>query len=308
MTGTKSSDFFSLLKPGSRSMNFIICFFLAAGIWVLNTLSKNYVSAFDIRYEFPLKSNSDENNIIHATISGRGFDLIRLNNLFDGIHQLNDPKEGKISSKEIIQNILGTKKNSFQLLNVDPEFISLTEMGKVHKRVPVINKIELFFQKQTTLAAPVMIKPDSIDISGSAEEIKSISSIETAPLKLLNVEKSVFRSVELETPSMKNIHFSRNKVWLYVAVEKFTEGSFEIPVLGIFKGKTQVRLIPEKVTVKFRVPVSKYNMVQADQFKAGVYVSSYGGKNKLPVTLIQKPKFTSQVTFSPNEVNYLIFD
>ena len=289
-------------------MTFGVCFILAAVIWFLNTMSKSYSSSFNIVFENPLKGETDDGPVIHATINGRGFDLMKLHYRFDGVHSLQELKHGRLSSRELVESLMGNLKPSLQVISVDPMFISAAQTGLFHKHVPVKSRVEITFKKQTALASPILLKPDSIDISGTAADVESIDFVETTVMKLVDVDKPVFTSIQLKEPALKNVFLSQKKVWLYVPVEKYTEGSLEIPLKIIYKGPMQVKLIPEKVTVTYRVPVSKYNLVKPGLFKAGVYSTGHSSGKKIPVSLMEKPSFVNQVSFTPSAVTYLIFD
>ena len=305
MANSNTKGFFKIFKPGSKGTTFGLCFIIAAVIWFLNTMSKNYTSVFNIVFENPLKGEDDP--VIHATMTGRGFDLMKLHYRFSGVHNLIELKYGRLSSREMVTSLMGNLKSSIQLVSVDPVFITSDQTGLFHKRVPVKSRIEITFKKQTALASPVLLQPDSIDISGTTSDIASIKFIETASMKLLNIDKPVFSSIMLESPD-KKIFLSQKKVWMYVPVEKYTEGLLEIPLRILNKGQINERLLPEKVKVTYRVPVSKYNLVNSNQFQAGVFVNSANSGKKISVKLLEKPSFVNQVTLTPSEVTYLIFD
>ena len=298
----------ALLKPGNKGMTFLACFFLASGIWVLNALSKNFTSTYTISLASAGHETSEDVLTIQATIAGRGYDLMRLHYRLSGIHPFNDLATQQLSGKMIVENVIGNLKTSIQILNVTPEFITGIKKGLYHKRIPVKCKLEITYQHQTTPSAPVMLKPDSIDISGSLNDINSIEYIETKPSKFLNVSRSLFTSIPLEISTLKNVNVNKEKVWLYIPVEQFTEGMMEIPLTINYKGPSQIKLFPEKVKVTFRVPLRKYNMVKPDQFQAGVFIHSSSNKENINVELLRKPSFVNKVSFSPAEVTYLIFD
>ena len=285
----------------------MICFFLAAGIWVLNTLSKNFTSTYAISLASDHKTVKEELTV-QATFIGRGYDLIRLQYRLAGMHHISELATQQLSGKVLVENMMGNLKSSIQVLNVTPEFITGIEKGLYHKRVPVKSNLEITYQQQFTPSAPVILKPDSLDISGALADINAVQYIETLPLKFLNVNRSIFTSILIESSSLKNINVSKEKVWIYIPVEQFTEGAIEIPVNTLYKGPSEVKLYPEKVTVTFRVPLSKYKMVKPEQFRAGVFISSSSGKDKINVELLQKPSFVSKIAFSPAEVTYLLFD
>ncbi len=307
MASSASPKHFAFFKPDNKGMIFIICFFIAAGIWVLNTLSRNYTTVFTIKLEKP-GTKKDGETLIRATVNAHGFDLIQLYYKFAGIQPFPDIKTNSATGIAVVESLMGNLKTNVQLVSVTPEIITIAETGLAHKMVPVKSKLEISFQQQITAASPIMFKPDSIDISGTEDAISKVDFIETQNLKFLNTDKPIFCSVGLATAAYTNINFSAERVWLYVPVEKYTEGTVEIPLKIIHKGTTHIKLLPEKVTVTYRVPLSQYNKVKPQQFKAGVYISGFTTEDKIPVSLLEKPSFVNKVTFSPSEVTYLIFE
>ena len=308
MAGSSSSNYLKLLRPGNKGMTFIICFFLAAGIWLLNTLSKNYTAVFSIRLTQPGWKASEEESIIQATVNAQGFDLFKLHYRFAGLHNFPAMKSNNASAKSVVENLLGNLKTKAEIIAVSPEIITVADSGLPLKKVPVRSQLNFSFQQQTTAAGAVLFKPDSVEISGTAEALANINFINTLPLNFLNIDKSLFCSVGLETPAANNIFLTRDRVWMYLPVEKYTEGSVEIPLKIIYKGTSHIKLLPEKVTITYRVPLSLFNKVKPHQFKAGVYLSGLSKEDKVPVSLLEKPAFIKKVAFSPSEVTYLIFD
>ena len=246
MANTLPKSLMALFKPSNKGMTFMICFFLAAGIWVLNTLSKNFTSTYAISLASDHQTVKEELTV-QATFIGRGYDLIRLHYRLAGMHHISELATQQLSGKMIVENMMGNLKSSIQVLNVTPEFISGIKKGLYHKRVPVKSNLEITYQQQFTPSAPVILKPDSIDISGALADINAVQYIETLPLKFLNVNRSIFTSILIESSSLKNINVSKEKVWIYIPVEQFTEGAIEIPVNTLYKGPSEVKLFPEQI-------------------------------------------------------------
>ena len=160
-------------------MTFIICFFLAAVIWVLNTLSKNYTATYSIKLEKPGLKAGEEESVLQATVNAQGYDLIKLHYRFTGLHRFPDLKASSAPAQAFVENMMGNLKTNVQIVSVSPEIITTAESGLPHKRVPVRNQLSITFQQQTTAAGKVLFKPDSIDISGTAEALAKVSYINT---------------------------------------------------------------------------------------------------------------------------------
>jgi hypothetical protein len=100
-----------------------------------------------------------------------------------------------------------------------------------------------------------------------------------------------------------------DQVTVLVPVEKFTEGAVEVPVhsINVRPGFT-LRTFPDKVKVRYKVSLSRYNDVTPEMFDAVVDAKGLPDENtrQLKVRLETKPDFISAVTIEPEKTDYIL--
>jgi YbbR domain-containing protein len=293
---------FARLRPGGQGMVFLICFLIAAIIWIVNALSKSYTTTY--KYTVTINAASQKAEEVRVALRGSGFSLLRLyyrmnNNAFEKYtaHQL--------SSLELTDSIIGDLKSNVQVLRSEPPVLSgILAEGHISKKIPVRGKIDITYANQFGSILPVMFKPDSITITGPSAVVDSTSYIETVHLKVTALSAPLFRSVSLHQPS-PNVLLSHSRVWMYVKTEQFTEQKLDVPVT-VYSDRSKA--FPDKVTLSFQVPLSRYNEVKPSQFKAEVRHQTESSPGKYPVKLVRKPYYARNLTIIPEEVALLIFE
>ena len=105
------------------------------------------------------------------------------------------------------------------------------------------------------------------------------------------------------------VECSTPEVLFFVPVEKFTEGSVEIPVRAAnVRNDLLLRTFPDKVKVRFLVPLSKYSLVKPGLFEAIVNAAEIGdgGTSRLQVTVMVAPAYVRDVAVEPERVEFIL--
>lgn len=306
-------------KSNRQLLVFVACFLLAMVIWFVNALSKQYTTTVEkpIIYKGLPASiiSADLPQKLNAEITGRGFDLMQFN-FRNNIHSLiidfdklpaaafaGNPNA--INTAQLLRLHGADTKNPITIIHVSPEIIQFHYSGIHSKKIPVKAHLNFSFKKQYAPSGPIVIQPDSIYISGDSAEIVSVREAETVPADFNLLDKTLFHSVKLK-PASNKISYSADKIWVYLKVEPFTEGSVTVPISIINAGMKQITLIPDYVTVNYHVPLSLYKTIRADQFDAAARLTNTFANNKLKIKISKKPAAVTNVSFSPEEVDFFI--
>ena len=300
---------------------FFVFLTLSLLIWLLITLSKEYVAqvSLNVSYE-ALPQNqllqAAPKEEIEIIAKGTGFKLLATR-FFNHRVQL---KTNNLSKK-------GAEKHFFlasnQKMHIQKQLVSgllleaflkdtiYLDIGNlVSKKVPVISNLKIEYRIGFDALKPVAIKPDTILVTGPENQIKAIESLSFAPLLLENVSVNFSKKVPLLVPeNLKNVHFNKRDVLVNGFVEKFTEGSFSIPfTVKNLPDNLNINTFPKEVNVFFKVDLPRFNQAKESNFTVvcDYRVSEINGLSYLIPKIISKPNFIKNVKIIPNKIEFLI--
>lgn len=311
MNNEKASFFnFENLKSNTKIVSFILCFFIASGIWIVNTLNKEHVTetGIKVRLNSPIAFKNDASKatvIVTVQLKGRGFDLAEFL-LFKSNEPLvingNNINSGKISVQQTIESLLKTCGNKLTVEHVNPAYITLPNGMAYTKRVALVPTYQISFKNMFMQSGPAVAYPDSITLSSSTPIDSNLTSIKTLPISELNVDRPVFRSTTLDLISHQNLIPEQVKLWVYVPIEIGTDISVDVSVSSL-QSDRYLKFIPSQVTIKCRVPISRFEETKASMFKVDAQLNR-NGSSKAIIRIIEKPFWADQVKWSPAVVDY----
>ena len=306
-----------------RVITFLFCVVISAFFWLMLSLAKEYA----ITFCFPVSyTNLPPDKVIINTlpsnidveINASGFNILlyKLKHTKETLSiDLKDIKPHSlknryyITTNSRIEKFTNQLDNEIHVLKVFPDTIHLNFNKKVSRKVPVKVNLTLDFDNHYQQADSIKIIPRYITISGAAEEVAKIKSVETVALSLKDVTDSLALDMAiLKTPQLKLIDLSQPKVKVFVGVTKFTEGSVELLVeVANLPRNYSLKVFPDKVTVKYNVAFKNYEKINPIQFKAVVdYQKIEQGNTKLKVQLVKFPSEIRSIKLSPEKVEYII--
>jgi len=158
---------------------------------------------------------------------------------------------------------------SIEVLSIRPDTVRFKYDTLNVKKVPVHLKASIGYAAGYDSMEAITVSPDSVKIIGTAKDISSIDSIVTKELKLEDVSRGIQQTVGLELPKKEDpLKFSTEKVQVTLKVEKFTEGTIEVPVAIInLPVGTQINYFPKSIKVVYTVSLKNYNDIKASDFK-----------------------------------------
>ncbi|MFY7671500.1 YbbR-like domain-containing protein [Tenacibaculum sp. MEBiC06402] len=288
-------------------------------MWFLINLSKEYKTeiVFNVTYEnLPQEKVFREEpvNQIKLLIKGNGFKLFSTN-LFSKnvVVSLDKYKRKKRKyyllteeQKPLLQEQL---KSGLELLDIVQDTIHLNLGTFRTKKVPIKFTNAIKFKPGYGLS-DVKIQPDSVLISGPQDEIELITSITTKNVNLEEVSEDVKIKIELDLSSgFENIKLSDNSVEAQIFTDKYTEGTFELPVTIINKpAELDFKIYPKKVTVTYKVGLKNYSKITEESFEVicDYKSSEEKGLTYLVPTFKKKSNLVSSVRITPQKIDFLI--
>lgn len=297
---------------------FLIASFL---IWLLINLSKEY--EVRVKYEVGFENLSQEKifketpiDRIYLSVKANGFKLF--SNHFSSkkvifsIDKLR--RKGKSSSYFFLTNsqkgsVQNQLKSGIELIEILKDSIHFSLGTLETKKVPVTLESSIKFKLGFGIAE-TKIEPDSVIISGAASEIENIQSLKTQIADFKEVSEDIQTTLAVKYPeNVGNIKFNTTSVDVNIHVDKFTEGSFDVPVkLVNVPSNVDVNIYPKKVTVIYKVGLKNYSKITEDSFEI---VCDYKEAKEKGLTYLipefkNNSELVSSVRISPQKIDFLI--
>lgn len=296
---------------------FLLCSFLA---WFISNLSETYESRayFTLNYRnLPdsLLLGKNSNDQIEAKLRTSGFQFLYYKTFRsrididvsqvefrDGEYVLDEEVLRRQIDQQLSQNI--------SVLDLDRSVLDVDLYQVDSKKIPVQATLNVQLQQNYILDGKVKISPDSVVVKGPKNEIDTIKSIKTAPIKLTNVNEDFSSEVALVFPKgLDNSIFSIGRATVVGKVSKFSEKVFDVPiqVVNIPEGY-QIRTFPNSVTVLCKATIERLKEISASDFEV---VADYGQldgseSSKLFLEITESPQKVYDLKLEENTVNFVL--
>ena len=308
-------------KSNKLYYTFILFSFLSVIFWFMTKLSKEYDSSIKYPVSYiNLPSNKllqeKPSEYIDVRIKATGFKLI----------------SSKVSPRKLTidaSNIYGKSLTNYYLLLSQQKLSVQKQLNtgvkvayfikdSVHFKLGVLNQkkvivkliSDLLFEEGFELNNSISIQPDSILLTGPKSTLDTISSVSTGLLqkKELNVSINEFLDIKEFNPD-SNVSAEKDKVLITASVERFTEGSVEVPikVINIPDGK-QINTFPKFVKVTYRIALSNFNKIDSATFliECDYSISENNNLPYLIPKLVGSSSMIKNARISPQKIDFLI--
>lgn len=261
------------------SKSFMLFVVFSVFFWFLITLSKQYTE----KINFPLTyKNIPQDKLLQSvpatslnvTVSGTGFKLLSAKFFKKEIVLESDLFVNKTSSLYFLllknqkiniekQLVKGIEIESFEK---DSIFLNLGSL--VSKKIPVIPSLDIHYKGGYNLSSPITVSPDSVFISGPEESLKTISSIRTEMISLVDVSTDFTKQINLLSYDSANIRLDTSFVTVSGKIDSFTEGVLEtsFSIINVPK-EMKISPFPKIIQVYYTVKLSQFDQVNENSFK-----------------------------------------
>ncbi len=296
---------------------FFFFLFFSVLIWVLVQFSKNYRQVISINVEY-INAPKDKivkkkNDAFEVRMNDNGFNIAWFSFLKPSIQVGLDDLE--VREDYLVYKLEENKLELQQQLDIDLEELTFLQdtlaipfVQKKVRKIPIKPQIEVNFAPGYSSNEELVIKPDSIQVSGASEEIDSLKYLYTEKLRLTNVQNDLSGRVRLDTIDKKHITFYRNEVNYSLKVEKFTEGRAEVPIEVInAPSNINLSIFPKQVVVTYGVSLENYKTLNKNGFKVICdYGEVSGNQTFLIPKLVEKPAGVTSSRLNINKVQFVI--
>lgn len=301
---------------------FLICLLISVFIWFLIVLSKETFTTIDYPIVF---ENNPENlilvnkpdSVLSFRVSSGGFELLTLKYLTRkrplhiDLNVLDLSKDGNnytsvFSTSKISKDIISKLNISQEYISISPANIYFRFESLYGKKVKVVPRLKINFEKQFLLSDSLLVKPDSVLVVGPEKLLEQINFLETIEQELNQVNNSQTIRTRLHIPEdLQNIKVLPKEVEVSLSVEKFTESSIKLPIVNDDKNY-RIKTYPDFVVVTYLVTLENFNRVNKEMFTASVDFIESSKSKRLKVNLLHKPSFIKITKIEPEEVEFLL--
>jgi hypothetical protein len=310
------------LKPKKKIPKTFISFLLASIlIWLLITLSKEYITTISFPVEFGEISQNklllaNQTKVLEIVVKTNGFKILRTRF---------NTKSIRINVNTLIRKkgttyylLLKSKKQSIK--RQLPSGISLQEIIKdtlfvelgslVTKKLAVRSNLKISYHIGYDLSEKISLKPDSILVSGPENYISKIKDIELLPIVFEDLKVDFVKKVAIKVPEgVKNLKFNVKEVTVSGKIEKFTEGILNVPfkIINVPKGFT-INTLEKKIQVSYIVGLSSFHKIDENSFQieCDYKMSASNNLGYLIPKVVRKSSEVKSYKLIPNEINFLI--
>ena len=304
----------------TKRVNIFLLFIVLAVLFsVLTKLSNKYTRTFSfqanpINVPEDIVVINDSTNVLRITISAFGFRQIKYyftNPKIDIDFSSLDKKNTHFNwiAKRELPNVIQQFNINEKIINISPDTLTFRYDTDSVKMVPVLLNSEVKFSSGFDLTETFRLEPDSIKIIGPKVIIDTILEVNTEKLTLDNVNSNITSHVKIKLPNQnQDLKFSHTEVQVFGTVEKFTEGTVDVPIniINVPKG-VKINYYPKEVSVIYYTSLSNFNSISSSSFIIECdYNSLTDNDLYLIPKIVKQPDFVKNARLNVNRIEFIL--
>ncbi len=179
---------------------------------------------------------------------------------------------------------------------------------KKEKKLPVVSRIEVEFAAGYSATSPIQLQPDSVKVSGPDALLDTLDRLHTAELNLKRVKEDVSGKIKIDTAGFKHLTVYEPFLSYSLDVEKFTEGSVQVPIELInVPEELNVIIFPKETLLFYQVALKDYSQVVASDFRVVADFSQVQeSQDFLIPQIVKQPGFTTNLRLNEKRIQFII--
>jgi hypothetical protein len=226
-------------KPSAEYPVILGCILIAAAIWLLTALNKEYTTsiAYPVVFKYDklrLIPVDDLPSKLEVNVTGPGWSLLKrtfgVNQKSVSVYTNNYPRKKYLGSGDLLPIFIA------QLPELKVNFVVsdsiLINMNRIISRKIGI-KVDTSLIKLAegySIAEPAYIKPDSILITGASTLVNSFPSFMLLELPIKNLSDDFEEAVDIDYKKYNYLKFSNKKILVGLKVGKYVNPKIEVPI------------------------------------------------------------------------------
>ncbi|HET8827981.1 MAG TPA: YbbR-like domain-containing protein, partial [Pelobium sp.] len=264
---------------------FFTCLILAIATWLFFSLSNKY--EYEVKTVVSFKNlpvnkafNPLQSDTVLLTVQGTGWQLLftrlRIYPRDVRVDLTSLSKRNYVTFTDQIRSINAYYSSDQRIVSVQPDTLYFDFTTRKVKKVPVKLVSKLNFVKQFGQSAAIVLKPDSVTVTGPLEQLQKIHFWSTDTFSKDDISHSVLDKISLKATDAPNITIYPPLTEVKIPVEEFTEKQLLVPIKVINNNQYyNVKLIPDRVKITFMVSLSDYEQTNEDDFDAIVDLNTW---------------------------------
>ncbi len=275
---------------------------------VFTNLPGNKLLANTLPSELLLKVKGEGTQILrHNWDPGRNLIEIDLSDLFKTEISSSGNSSWSISSRKM-NPIISARLNDLIIVSIAPDSLHFSVSELVTRKIPVVPDISIEVEKQFMVREEVRVSPDSIDITGPALILDTLTAVSTEALRLKKLDRSVTRNLSIRLPD-EQMSTTIKRVNVEISIEQFTEKILQVPIMTVnVPDSLALKTFPAAVEVVFRVVLSAFDQIDPTDFMivADYLDIEFSTSRKLKPRIEMAPSLIEHPKIQPELVDYLL--
>lgn len=306
----------------SRKLHVFGLFFVLALVFLMITkLSREYIETmyFKIDYQhIPIEKNIkvDSTFMLEVTVKDYGYNLLPFY-LFDRNINVDFEKDVNLKdetfvweSKNAIPKIAENFGAGVNIISVKPDQLIFPFEKSLTKSVPIEVVSDIVYAKGFDRSSEIMIEPDHITLVGTAEALEKVDKVLTTKISLKDVKSDFVKEISLDfSGDLKSLKRSKERVSVSAKVEKFTEGTFDIPISIInLPSSISINYFPKSITVAYYVSLKDYKQIKVTDFRVECDFNDVikDKQTYLLPKLVKSPGLVKTTRLKQNKVEFIV--
>lgn len=292
-------------------LSITVCMIVALIGWFLTKMSKVYSDQYALKIDYivpqsyTFAQDPPTRLIVDVRASGWSLLSLALSRERDSLSIIASEFAGKTTSSKTLlsEKLAYLAGDEIVILGTDPEQISFHLVVKESKKVPVEINGRISLQGQFQWKEALQIKPDSVVVYGSADQLNTIKSWPTKEFIRENIQQDFSEVVEL-AGSTTSIGVDTNAILVTGWVDQITEKEIYVPIHITDSLQGQVSIFPDQVLVKVNLGLSKYDSLDPNEF---VLVAEIDPENttSLKIDVKRYPSYITYLSHAPTSVDFI---
>ena len=176
------------------------------------------------------------------------------------------------------------------------------------KVIPVHSQVQVEFAVGYAAREELKIDPDSITVSGPDNILDTLNQLHTVELDLKDVKRDLQGTVAIDTSDLSKVTLYQKQVKYSLGVEKFTEGSVEIPVdlINVPEGLNVV-IFPKQILLFYQVNLENYSSILPSDFRVVCdFKELEPGQDFLIPEIVKKPENVTNLRLNEKKIQFII--
>ncbi|WP_017259439.1 CdaR family protein [Pedobacter arcticus] len=297
---------------------FFTCLILAIATWLFFSLSNKY--EYEVKTIVNFKNlpvnkafNPLQSDTVLLTVQGTGWQLLftrlRIYPRDVRVDLSNLSKRNYVTFTDQMRSINAYYSSEQRIVSVQPDTLYFDFTTRQVKKVPVRLNSKLSFIKQFGQSEDIVLKPDSVTVTGPLEQLQKIEYWTTDTFSRKDISNTIIDKITLKATSAPNITIYPPLTEVKIPVEEFTEKQLFVPIKVINNNQYyNVKLFPDRVKVTFMISLSDYEDTNEDDFDAVVDLNTWKnfGATMLPIRIVKKKPFSRIRWIEPSQVHFMV--